>query len=194
MQLINYVITGTRPLLMNNPQCADPMNKYSKLKKPLTSNKRKTDEDYAEIAELDMRSKIYWDDNLGIYVPSTWIMASIAKVSYSCSKVSKKAIRGGIFMSEDKIKLSYRHQKIVNEKIDIILNNDFRHKMILPQGTIRLAKVFPIFYDWSIEGNIEFDESITNKRDLNNMLVKACKYGGYGDFRPTFGTATVVVS
>lgn len=189
MKTLKYKITGVRPLLINNPQCADPLNKYSKLKKPLTSNKKKTDEDYAEIAELDMRSKIYWDDELGIYVPSTWIMAALGAVSFSTCKVSKKAIRSGLFMVEDKLKLSYKYQRTVKEKSDIVLNQDFRHKMILPQGQVRLAKVFPIFFDWSFEGSVEFDESITTERDLINMFNKCCKYGGFGDFRPTFGTA-----
>ena len=186
---LDFKVTGFSPLLLNNPQCADPLNKYSKLKKPLTSKRSKTDEDHAEIADLEIRSKIYWDD--GIYVPSSWIQAAINKVCFSVSKVSKAAMRGGLFMSEAKMKLNYRNMSKVKEPSDIVKNNEFRHKMILPQGQVRLPKYFPIFHEWSFESSLEFDESITTERDLKLMLERACKYGGFGDFRPTFGRALV---
>jgi len=188
---MQFKIKGFAPLLLNNPQCADPLNKYTKLKKPITSKRSKTDEDHAELADLEIRSKIYWDDDLGIYIPSTWVQAAINKVSFSVSKVSKTAMRGCLFMNEPKIKLNYKNESMVRGPIDVVKNSEFRHKMILPQGQVRLAKYFPIFHDWSFESSLEFDESVTTGRDLKIMLERACKYGGFGDFRPTFGRALV---
>lgn len=191
MKQLNYTITGLLPLLINNPQCADPLNKYSKLKKPLTSKRSKTDDDLAELADLDIRSKIYWDDEIGIYIPSSWVLAAIAANSFSVCKVSKKSVRGGVFMNEHKLKLTYKNINKVKKPVDIIKNEIFRHKMILPQGQVRLAKVFPIFHDWSASGSISYDENVITDRDVKLIIEKACKYGGFGDFRPSFGRAEV---
>lgn len=189
MKTLEFKINGIDPLLLNNPQCADPLNHFSKMKKPITSKRVKTDDDLAELADIDIRSKIYWDDEMGIYVPSTWVTASLGAVSFSTAKVSKKAIRSGVFMNSQKMKLNYRGINQVKSPKDVVKNHDFRHKMILPQGQVRLPKVFPIFHDWSFSGTLDFDESVTTERDLVLMFEKACKYGGFGDFRPTFGRA-----
>jgi len=193
MNTLKFEITGELPLLLNNPQCADPLNKYNKLKKPLTSkgSSKRTDEDWAELADLEIRSKIYWDEDLGIYVPATWILAALGKVSFGVSKVAKASIRGGVFMNEPKLKLNYDGIETVKEPLDIVKNSKFRHKMILPQGQARLPKVFPIFHKWSFAGSLEFDESVTTGRDLKLMFEKAAHYNGFGDFRPTFGRASV---
>ena len=189
---LNFTVTGFAPLLLNNPQTADPLNHYSKLIKPITSKaSRKTDDDWAELHDLEIRSKIYWDDEIGIYIPGTWIIASIGGVSNSVAKIGKAKIRGGVFMNESKIKLNYKGISKVSDPLDIVKNSDFRHKMILPQGQVRLPKVFPIFHEWSFESSLEFDESVTTSRDLQLMMERAAHYAGYGDFRPTFGRATV---
>jgi hypothetical protein len=193
MKTLKYTITGELPLLLNNPQCVDPLNEYSKLKKPLTSKRVKTDDDHADLADLDIRAKIYWNDELGIYVPSTWVMAALGKVSHGICKVSKASIRGGIFMNEPKLKLVYEGMKTVKEPVDVVKNPIFRHKMLLPQGQVRLAKVFPIFHKWSFEGTLDYDESVTTGRDLKLMFEKAAHYNGFGDFRPTFGRASVTI-
>jgi len=192
---VEFKIEGFAPLLLNNPQSADPLNKYSKLRKPITSKRIKTDEDHAELADLDIRSKIYWDDDLKLCVPSSWVQASINKVSNSVSRVSKAAMRGGLFMTDHYLKLHYKDMDKVVTPEDIIKNSFFRKKLLLPQktgaSTVRIAKSFPILHEWYIKSTLEFDDSVTNSRDLNIMLEKAAQYGGYGDFRPTFGRALV---
>ena len=184
---LDYTIQGQSPLLVNNPQCADPLNKYSKLKKPLTSKRQKTDQDHADIHDLDIRSKIYWDDELKIYIPTSWVLASICKWSHSVCKVAKAKVRAGVFPTESKAKLTYDKQNLVKEPSDVVKNEYFRFKMILPQGQVRIAKSFPIFHNWSFSGSLDFDDSVISKRDLIAVLTKSCKYGGFGDFRPTFG-------
>ena len=42
-------ITGIGCLLQNNPQTVDPFNKFTKMKKPLTAKRVKTEEDLLEI-------------------------------------------------------------------------------------------------------------------------------------------------
>lgn len=195
MKTLRYEITGTQPLLFNNPQCVDKFNKYSQLKKPLISRgSKRTEDEESELQELEIRSKIYWNKELGIYVPSTWVSASLNKVSFSTTKIAKGTMRGSVFMNEPQLKLTYKGMNLVKEPVDIVKNIDFKHSMILPQGQVRLLKVFPIFHNWSFTGTLDYDDSVVMFHDLKLMFEKAAHYNGFGDFRPSFGRASVVIT
>lgn len=192
---MNVKVSGISPLLLNNPQTVDRFNPYAKEIAKINAKKtRRTDEDYRRLADLEVRSKIYWDEEeKQIYVPSTWVMAAITGNSFKRAKISKADIRGSVFMTEDKIPLSFRNKRSVKTPEDIVGNPDFRHAMILKQGQVRISKSTPIFHDWSFETNIEYDETVIDPETLERVLVEAGKFGGYGDFRPTFGRSSVEV-
>lgn len=181
--------TGLNPLLQNNSQTVDVFNKYSKLKKPLTSKRTKTDEDILELRAIEVESKLYFNEELGVYVPQSWVMASLAKNSWSHIKVKKDHVRAGIFIVEDKVKLKYDGMDKVKKITDIPNNDRFVTTLILPQGQVRLAKAFPIFHKWSFEFTIEYDDTIFNSKELESLLEYCAKYNGFGDFRPTYGRA-----
>lgn len=192
---VTFTITGTTPLLMNNPQCVDRFNSYARdIAKINSKGKRRTDEDYLEVRDLEIAAKIYWDKHLGIYVPTRWVAAALAKVSFNQAKISKAAFRGGVFLDGDKMELSYRGKSKIKGAIDIVKNHDFRHLMLLPQGQVRVAKVSPIFHNWSFSGGLEFDDKIIDSDTLENLLKYSAHYGGFGDFRPTFGRGEAEVN
>jgi len=181
--------TGISPLLQNNPQTVDPFNKYAKAKAPLNKKRAKTEEDILELRRIETESKVFWDDELKVYIPARWVMASIAKNAYKIAKVSKDAIRGAVFIVEDKLQLDFDGRKQVKKINDISKNEKFHTILILPQRDVRLAKSFPIFHKWSFECSIEYDDKVIDHSSLINILEHGAKYGGYGDFRPTYGRA-----
>lgn len=195
IQELDIKITGTQPLLMANPQTVDTFNIYAKEMKKITDKKtRKTDEDRLRYRDLEVRSKIYWDDDLGIYVPGTWVSSAIAGCSFKKAKISKADIRASVFVSDSKIKLSYSDENKVKSPQDIVHNEWFRLIMNLRQGQVRVAKAVPIFHNWSFKTSVEFDDSFIDPETLKELLLHASKYGGFGDFRPTFGRAAAEVS
>jgi hypothetical protein len=102
-------------------------------------------------------------------------------------------MRGGLFATEDKAKLSYRGMDKVRTITDVIMNPDFRHRMLLPQGKVRVPKDFPIFHDWSFSTIVEFDDTVVDFKTLKSIVERTAKYTGFGDFRPTFGRAIAEV-
>ena len=184
---------GIGQLLQCNPQTVDRFNRYAQQMKAINNKKTKrTDDDYVELRNLEMRSKIYWSDEIGIYVPSTWVTAAIAGNSFRTVKVSKADIRASVFADQNQIPLTYRSMEKVKSPEDIVLNDEFRIDMILPQGQVRVVKAIPIFHDWSFSTNLSFDDEIIDEASLKMVLERASRYGGFGDFRPTFGRAEVV--
>jgi hypothetical protein len=189
MQSIKFRISGVEPLILNNPRTVDPFDKYAKLKKVITSKRSKTDDDLLELRRLEVESKLYFDDSIGVYIPGRWLLAAIAKNSFAQVKISKEKARGSVFITDSKIPLKYSGQKKVKNPADVAGNPEFIITMNLPQKGVRLSKCFPVFHDWSFETELEFDHSIINERDLVKVLQYSSNYGGFGDFRPTYGRA-----
>lgn len=195
IRYLTATFTGINPLLLNNPQTVDRFNHYAKAMKRINDKKtRRTDDDFLELANLEMYAKLYFDESIGIYVPSTWVSAAIADNAFKTVKVSKAAIRGGVFTTADKLPLTYRDKDKVRTEDDIVKNPVFRHKMLLPQGQVRIAKTAPIFHEWSFTAGLEYDDAIIDQDSMVRVLTHVARYGGFGDFRPTFGRATVEVS
>lgn len=195
MKQANITITGINPLLQCNPQTVDPFNKFARLKKAIT-NKRtsKTDDDLIELGNLETESKIYFDEKIGVYVPATWLTEAICTTAFAVAKIGRTKMRGGIFATEDKIALDYNGKSKVKAIADVVHNPQFRHRMILPQGQVRVPKDSPIFHDWKFSTAIEFDDAVIDQQTLERVVKHAARYGGFGDFRPTFGRATAEVS
>ena len=195
IRFMKAAFTGINPLLQNNPQTVDRFNPYSKAMKRINDKKtRRTDDDYMELKNIEVRAKIYWDDETGIYVPSNWVAAAIAATSFKRAKISKADVRAGVFTTEDKLKLNYRDSKKVKTPEDIVKNPDFRLDMTLKQGHVRIVKSVPIFHEWSFTCGLEFDDSVIDTDSMKNIITHVARYGGFGDFRPTFGRATVEIS
>lgn len=194
IQQAKIIVTGISPLLQNNPQTVDPFNHYAKAKKAIT-NKRtaKTDDDLLELGNLETESKLYFDDKIGVYVPATWITEAIICTGFSVAKIGRAKMRGGLFATEPKIKLKYRGMNKVKTTTDVVMNSEFRHRMLLKQGQVRVPKDAPIFHDWSFETAVEFDDTVVDMGSLRRIVERSAKYGGFGDFRPTFGRANAEV-
>lgn len=188
-------IKGIGPLLMNNPQTVDRFNPLAKRMAQINAKKnRRTDDDYLEMRDLEMEAKTYFDEEIGLYVPSRWLGAAFAKHSFAVCKVSKDATRGAVFTTDSKIPLQCRDRHLIKSIQDVIKNPKFRHTMALPQGKVRVMKAMPIFHDWSFRTEMEFDDKIIDPDSVTRVLEHAAKYGGFGDFRPTFGRAVAEVS
>lgn len=195
MRQATIKITGINPLLQNNPQTVDRFNPYTKRMAQINAKKtRRTDDDYHELQDIEVRAKLYFDETVGVYVPATWISAAIAATAFKVAKISKADIRGALFTTEDKIKLNYRDSNKVKAPQDIVGNPDFRINMTLKQGQVRIVKAVPIFHEWSFQTMVEYDDKIIDPDSLTRIVEHMAKYGGFGDFRPTFGRAVAEVS
>jgi len=192
IKTIHVNIKGINPLLLNNPQTVDPMNEFTRKMKKITKKRAKTDEDYAQLADLEMAAKIYWE-NGNLVIPTNWVTASIHAISHKQAKIAKKDSRSGLFTTCLMVPLQYKGKKNVKTPDDIIHNSLFRHKMILKQQQVKICKMAPIFHDWSFELDLEYDDEIYDEHTLKDLIKYAAAYGGYGDFRPTFGRGEATV-
>lgn len=189
IQSIHVTFSGIDQLLQNNPQTSDPLNKYAKEMKKISSKRKKQDDDILEMRRIEMRSKMYWDDEIGVYVPSSWVMAALCANSWSRAKIKKADIRAAVFATDWKLPLDYKGKPSVSEPLDIVDNEDFQLVKSLKQGQVRVVKAIPAFSEWSFSCRIEFDDSMVSGDELTGLIEYSAKFGGFGDFRPTYGRA-----
>lgn len=195
MRQAEISINGITPLLQNNPQTVDRFNPYARRMAAINAKKtRRTDDDYRELQDIEVRAKIYFDEEVGIYIPATWVLAAIANNGYRVAKISRDDVRGALFTTEDKIKLHYDALDKVKTPEDIVGNPYFRINLTLPQGKgVRVIKAAPIFHKWHFATLVEFDDKIIDPDSLTRICEHMARYGGFGDFRPTFGRAIAEV-
>ena len=193
MKNLKCTIVGNNEIRINNPQSADPLNRYAKAMKEINSihHSKKTDADREKLESISMESKLYFNNDLGVWIPSTWVMAGIGGVSHELSGVSKKVIREGVFMNQDKIKLNYTGMDKVKKIEDIVLNPNHKALELHTINKRKIPKGTPKFDNWSFDIDFDFNEEVVTEDQLRVIINKMVTHKGFGDFRPTYGRGQI---
>jgi hypothetical protein len=62
-------LVGTRPLLMARGEAANPFDWSSKPIKTISQKRKKTEDDYNQLARLQFESSLYFDEEIGPFIP-----------------------------------------------------------------------------------------------------------------------------
>lgn len=189
MQTYRIALTGDKPLLMHNIQLADPLNKFSKALKVVTSKRIKTDEDHAEMAKIEFLGSLYWTQENGPYVPEHWFHKCLVEAARMTKK--GKEIERAVFVDSD-APLIYDGPR---GGMDLFSKGDlFMHNAMVKVGQARVMRTRPIFRQWGCEFMVEVDTERINGEDFEAICEAAGRYVGLGDWRPRFGRFSVQVS
>src|SRR5215469_12842136 len=84
-------IKGITPLIMHCDKACDPLHPICKAQKEISSIRKKTDEHHIALSKLDFEAALYYDDKLGIYMPSKCLRGCIkaAAKKYKLGKQTK---------------------------------------------------------------------------------------------------------
>lgn len=181
MKEITVRLTGTSPLLMHSTRGMQ--------ESPREGLKQKGDNltgrDEAELGT-------YRDQNNGIVFPTIAPRNAMFKAA-SGQKVGKLTARqalGGVIPVEELVPVI---DPETGEQLD-----DFEvDTRVVRIGNARIFRSRPRFENWAIEFALEYDELLINEQAICELLEKAGKVSGIGDYRPehsgTFGRFTVSV-
>ncbi|AZV01458.1 hypothetical protein vBSflM004_069 [Shigella phage vB_SflM_004] len=187
MKLLNIKITGTRPFLSHADTLSDPLNPLTKYHKSLSSKRKKTDEDYALLAESQLVTSCYYDEQLGLGLKSETLVTGTGAKLNKLGKVIDRAI-----MLTDVVFPMTIKNCPANPQ-ELAKNQDFIYAKSVKIGTARVMSYRPIFRDWSVEFGLMFDEEQITKEELLMVLENAGNLCGVGDWRPRFGRFSVEV-
>jgi|SRR5882724_976275 len=178
-------LTGTAPLIMHNVQTADPLNHWSKQIKKLTDKKtNKTDADQAEIGRLKFAAGLYYDAQIGPYLPAANLFRCLIEAG-AMTRDGKKIERGVIFLS-DRAPLEYNGPR----DIDALWGDGttkFVDRRVVAVARQRVVATRPIFPEWECGFEIEVDPEVLNPEAFVDIATKAGRSVGVGDYRRFYG-------
>jgi hypothetical protein len=188
MAKVKLELTGASPLLMHNIQLADPLNPIARQMKTISSKRRKTDEDYQALADLEFVGGLYVNAT-GPYIPGQNLEKSIIEGG----KITRngRQVERALFVTENEIPLLYRGPRDVP---GLSADPTFRSSMAVKVGTSRVMRCRPIFQQWSLSTEAELDTELLNMEDFKAIATSAGRVVGLGDYRPRFGRFEILIS
>lgn len=189
METIKFRLTGTTPLLMHNSRLCDPLDEHTQRLKRLTSIRKKTEENHKDMADIEFEGGLYFDPELGPYIPGEWLEATIidgGKIQRNGTKIKQ-----GVMVLDDKAKLNYdgprglealRHSRTLRDMRSVVV------------GTGRLMRCRPKFpLGWSVDFTVSYNPDMINGDEVVSAISQAGAFRGMGDYRPRYGRFTVEV-
>ncbi len=187
---VRLIAKGTRPLLMHNVRLASPLNAYAKQLKALNSKRTKTDEDRLAIARVEFEGSLYWDDEVGPFVPGPNLLASLVEGG-RLTKAGKKVERG-VNVDDLVMPLIYRGPRDVeslwgggeSEYVDL--------RTVVVQRN-KVDRCRPIFREWAFEAEILLDPAVIDLDEFAEVARNAGAMAGIGDYRRMYGRFAVEI-
>lgn len=184
MKSIKFRITGTCPLMLNNPQTANPMNEYAKALKALTSKRKKTDEDQDEIFHIKFLSSCYTNKK-GQYILPANMVAKSFEAGAKENKLGAKFQRS-VFVLDDML-LKFEDNGCTPEELWQNHSETYVDIRVVGIMQSKVATSRLIIPEWSCEGELHFDESQLNKSEIWLAMTNAGLRYGVGTYRQCYG-------
>lgn len=187
---VRLIAKGTRPLLLHNVRLASPLNPYAKQLKALNGKRNKTDEDRLAIARVEFEGSLYWDEEVGPYMPGPNLLASLVEGG-RLTKAGKRVERG-VNVDDLVMPLVYRGPR----DIDGLWGGGESEFVDLRTVVVMRSKIDrcrPIFREWAFEADILLDESVIDPDEFAEVARNAGAMAGVGDYRRMYGRFSVEI-
>jgi hypothetical protein len=181
-----FRLNSDAPLLMKNGQTVDPLNKFAKASKEISSKRKKTDADQLELRKIDFMGALYVDSSGAPCIPANVLEAAIIAGAKK-SKQGPKA-KAGMFV-ESLAPLEYEGPRTADELYGDG-NGPFVDVSPVKVGQAKVMRCRPKFDTWSLEVDLQYDDTMCNKSEVEQWLRDAGSQCGIGDWRPRHGRFT----
>jgi hypothetical protein len=182
--LRHKVTIGGDKILLHNGQTADPLNKYAKAMKAITSDRtlKKTDEGIVDLMRIEYEAGLYLNAKRQVIIPSRVLEANIAEGARK-TKEGKSAL-AGMFVDCDAV-LQYAGGPLsVKQLLD---SEDHRLTVGVGVNNSRIMRTRPLFTDWSATFEVSVLAEMAGSTALKTWLTNAGKFIGLCDYRPRYG-------
>lgn len=176
----SYRLQSSSPLLMQNPQTADPRNHFAKKLKEVTGKRKKTDSDQEQIDHISFLGSLCMNED-GPCIPPTWIEATLEAAARK-ERSGPKA-RAGIYC-DGSFDLEYDGPR---DPESLYENDNFRDSRSVVVQRARVMRVRPTFRNWSALVTVNFDDELVNESELDRWFIIAGQQCGIGTYRPRYG-------
>lgn len=196
MQQLTLKITGTRPMLQHNGRLSNPLDEHTQKLKALHGKRKKTEEDLVSIMAVEARGAC-WETETGLLgVPS----AAVWRCLFDAAKAFRMGqdIKRALIFSDVVEPLLVNDQEMSCDDFlggvgdDLGKRIDYRPVRVQTSRVMRARPLIPT--GWKTTHRFELLTDIIDPGDLDNIIIRAGRLGGLGDWRPTYGTFTTEAS
>ena len=179
-ETVQYRLTSSCPLIQHNGRTANPLDKWAKLIKTISSKRAKTDADYEELARLEFLAGLYMGPD-GPVLPAYMVDA----VLVAGAKKSKQGqiAKSGVFCTEHAV-LEYDGPRTAEE---LWVDERFRFAAIVRVQNARVSRMRPQFDRWQAVITLKYDPNPVDLAHIDAWLAVAGTQIGLGDWRPQHG-------
>ena len=181
MKKLKIKMNGLSPILMNNPQGVNPLNPLVLKKKALTglpTKQRDTEENLIACSDLDWEIGVYWDGNIGLYVPNECLIGTLvdgAKMGRNGATIKKAC-----HVCDSIVPLDIGEVQNYDKMLHDMRFRDVRSVVI---KRARVKKTRPRFNTWRCEFTLLYDEALVDVPMIATAYENAGKYCGIFDNR-----------
>ena len=171
---------------MKSCQCVTPLHPISLAKKPISSKRTKTEEDLQKLSDLEWEGALYWDDEVGVYIPDENIEATIRNGAKMFRKGSDIAKYFNVVTMNNPLDYG---ENLTKEQ----LMADMKYRDVSPVN-VKMAKILrtrPRFNMWQVSFEAIYDESKIDLETIIMAMEQAGSYVGLCDHRPKYGKFVV---
>lgn len=178
MKKLRVTLYGTNTLFMHSPKCVNPLHPIALQLKQYTSKRKKTEDDLLKISDLEWEAGVYWDDNIGLYIPNECIAATLQN--------------GAKFNKNGKSIERYCHIATLLCPLDIGMeqdyealktNNRFRDVRSVCVNKARVNRTRPRFDTWATQFEMYYEDDKIDFDAVKTAFENAGSYVGLCEMR-----------
>ncbi len=181
----NLKLVGISPLLMHSQVTLDRFDPLTRKIASINAKRKKTDDDHLELRRLEWEAGLYFDEEMGPYIPGTNFKSALVEGG-KLDRLGQN-VKRGIQIPELMIKLEYNGPRKVEEMYGTDGKSRFVDCRSVAVQRARVMRTRPVFRNWSINVMVAYDESMWDEDVLRNVVEKTGQYVGLLDYRPEHG-------
>jgi len=182
MQERTYKIRGISPIIFHNEQLSDPLNKWTIAIREISSKKKKTDADLAEMSRREWFGGLYTNRKDQVVVPGKNLERMIRDAATK-SKMGK-AVQAGTIVPGDFLLDFPDKSKSPKALWD---SESYFLRASCKVGQSRVIRTRPMFEIWSLEFTVMIDEEVVSPKLVDEFVTLAGRIIGLCDWRPKHG-------
>lgn len=178
-------LKGETPLLMSSGESDREGDTYLAYR-TLSKARNKTLEQESRLRELEWYTRLYFDAELGPYIPGKNIKELLR--SAATKYRDGENVKRSLVIPDYRIPLLYDGPRTAEE----LWAAGFKYTTMVANagaGSGRVERCRPCFEKWSLECEIAFDPEELDQHRVEEIVKRSEKYG-LGDYRPEFGAFT----
>lgn len=197
--VIEIEVTGTRSLLMHNGQLATQIpGSYepADMLRRLSGKRGKTEQDRLDMAEVEFRGGLYYDDQVGVHIPADNLIRSLYQGASRLKQMANMKRAISTDPSNPVFPLVYEGpDSVAGLWGKGVGKSPYVYTVPAKVGQAKVDRTRPLFpTPWSFIGHLICDMSVIELEMLQDIATLAGKLEGVGSWREKYGRYNAKVS